>query len=206
MKFSKMMYGLVFVFLCTVSVFAENGTETVPGIEGSYSDPDNNPLGYARVSLYDGSLARVRSMITAADGSFRFSGLQPGPYYLEFTMPGAPNVWYGGPDKSAITVGASIVCIAFRYPESPGIAGRYLGRDGGAMGVTQVRLYDSRKRRIEVMRSAADGSFRFSGLQPGAYYLEFSRSEGHSFWYGGATMSAIIVGSAMVSVECRDAK
>jgi len=42
MKFSKMMYGLVFVFLCTVSVFAENGTETVPGIEGSYSDPDNN--------------------------------------------------------------------------------------------------------------------------------------------------------------------
>jgi len=206
MKFSKIMYGLVFLFIFTAAALAEGGAETTPGIEGSYSDPDNNPLGYARVSLYDASLAKVRSMITAADGFFRFAGLPSGSYYLEFSMPGAPSVWYGGADRSAIIVGDSSVIIAFSYPESSGIMGKYLGQDGEPLGVTQVSLYDSRKKRIELMLSAADGSFRFSGLRAGVYYLEFSRSEGQSSWYGGATMSAIIVGSTTVSVECRDSR
>lgn len=201
MKAQTMIIGLVFLLACSVPVLALDGKKDTAGIEGTFTDHDGTLLGYVRVDLYDSRLTLVRSMKTAADGSFRFSGLQPGAYRLQFSMPGAPPAWYGGASRTPITVTDSMVSVDFSYPQGPGISGIYLDRKDQPLPFTQVFLYDSGQKQIDTVVSAGNGSFRFSGLRPGVYYLACMRDGEQTVWYGGASMEPIVVGSSGVSVE-----
>jgi len=203
MKTPRLLAVLVVSAVCCYPAMAQSGSATMPGIEGTYYDPDGNPLGYASVALYDASQVKVCGMVTAVDGSFRFSGLQAGSYYLEFSMPGAPPVWYGGEYRTPVIVGNTMLSLAFSYPRGPGIAGTCTGPDGAPLAFTTVTLHDRRRAPLAQIIAAADGSFRFMGLKPGVYYLEFTRSGSPSVWYGGASAATVEVGSATVSVEFR---
>jgi hypothetical protein len=201
MKVKTMIMGLACLLACSVSVLALDGKKDIAGIEGRFTDHDGTPLGYVRVDLYDSGPALVRSMRTAADGTFRFAGLQPGVYQLQFSMPGAPPAWFGGASRTPIPVVDSIVTVDFSYPQGPGITGIYLDRKEQPLPFTQVYLYDSGQKQIDTVLSAGNGSFRFFGLRPGVYYLACVRAGEPTAWYGGASMEPIVVGNSGVSVE-----
>ncbi len=195
------MMIMVLACLLACSVFAFDGKKDTPGIEGRFADQDGSLLGYAQVHLYDSRLAPVRSMKTAVDGTFRFSGLQAGVYYLQFSMAGAPAVWYGGSSRTPITVTDSSVTVLFSYPQGPGISGIYLDRQELPLPNAQVYLYDSVQKQIDTVLSAGNGFFRFSGLQPGVYYLKCSRAGEPAVWYGGVNKEPVVVGNSSVAVE-----
>ncbi len=196
-----MIIGLACLLACIVPVLAVDGKKDIPGIEGRFTDHDGTLLGYVRVDLYDSRLTLVRSMKTAADGSFRFTGLEPGAYRLQFSMPGAPAAWYGGETGTPITIADSIVVVDFSYPQGSGISGIHLDRQDRPLPFTHVYLYDSGQKQIDTVLSAGNGWFRFSGLRPGVYYIACVRAGEPTAWYGGSSMEPIVVGNSGVTVE-----
>jgi hypothetical protein len=112
-----MIIGLACLLACSVSVLALDEDRDVPGIEGVCTATDGSLLGSVRVILYDSRQLKLDSMLTAADGLFRFSGLRPGVYYLECARPGAPSVWYGGATSEPIVVGTTMVAVELVAPQ-----------------------------------------------------------------------------------------
>lgn len=201
MKARITFIGLACLLACSVSVSALDGKHGAPGIEGRFYDQDGALLGYVEVSLYDSRQALVRSTRTAADGTFRFSGLQAGVYRLRFSMPGAPAAWYGGASGTPIAVADSIVSVDFSYPRGPGISGIYLDGQERPLPHAQVYLYDSGLKQLDSVLSAGNGMFRFSGLRPGVYYIRCQRNGEPEAWYGGVSKEPVVVGSSSVNVE-----
>ena len=155
------------------------------------------------VALYDSNRRMVTSTITGTDGSFTFSGLQPGTYFLQFSKSGAPDVWHGGGNGQSITVGNSNATVNFQYPQGLNITGRYTDSDGSNMRMSMVALYDSNRRMVTSTMTGTDGRFTFSGLQSGTYFLQFSKSGAPDVWHGGGNGQAVTVGNSNVTVNFR---
>lgn len=77
---------------------------------------DGSLMDSVRVILYDSRQLKVDSMLTAADGSFIFYGLQPGVYYLACMLSEAPTVWYGGATGEPVVVGTTTVTVEIVAP------------------------------------------------------------------------------------------
>ena len=90
--------------------------EAPSALSGTYLDSDGSPLSISAVSLFDSTGERLLTAVTNMKGVFEFSGLKAGDYLLKFTKSGAPDVWYGGDDKTPVTVGSGDVRVKFRYP------------------------------------------------------------------------------------------
>ena len=77
---SRMMAIALLAAMCTGLVFAQKNKDkddpTVRGLQGFVNDPDDKPVAGAVVQLKDTRTLQVRSFITQADGSYRFSGLR----------------------------------------------------------------------------------------------------------------------------------
>jgi len=111
MKVKTMILVLACLSACTVSVFALDGKKDNVEIEGTFTDHDGTPLAYAQVFLYDSGQKQIDTVLSAGDGSFRFSGLLPGVYYICCVRDGEPTVWYGGSSMEPIVVGSSGVSV-----------------------------------------------------------------------------------------------
>jgi hypothetical protein len=65
---------------CTGLVFAQKNKDkddpTIRSLQGYVNDPDDKAVAGAVVQLKDTRTLQVRSFITEADGSYRFSGLR----------------------------------------------------------------------------------------------------------------------------------
>ena len=201
MNFTKKAFSLCLMVGIMISVPNLMFSQTLGSITGKYTDSSGNTLGYSSVTLYDANKRMVTTAVTQADGVFTFSGLQSGTYYLQFSKSGAPDVWYGGGNGQTVTVSNSNVTVNFQYPQGLNIAGKYTDSNGSALGYNSVTLYDANRRMITTTVTKTDGTFTFSGLQSGTYYLQFSKSGAPDVWHGGGNGQAVSVGNSNVTVN-----
>ncbi|MCL2442750.1 MAG: carboxypeptidase regulatory-like domain-containing protein [Treponema sp.] len=186
-------------------IFLVNATavfaQQLASITGRYTDSDGSNMRMAMVAIYDSNRRMVTSTMTGTDGRFTFSGLQAGNYFLQFSKSGAPDVWHGGGNGQAVTVGNANVTVNFQYPQGLNITGIYTDTNGSAMRMAMVALYDSNRRMVTSTMTGTDGRFTFSGLQAGNYFLQFSKSGAPDVWHGGGNGQAVTIGSANVTVN-----
>jgi len=77
--------GILFVFLTTVSVFAQAGTSSVRGL---VKDPQGNVVAGAAVALTNSATSFSRTTTTTTDGVFTFEQVPVGDYRIEVTATG----------------------------------------------------------------------------------------------------------------------
>ena len=162
-------------------------------------------VGGVTVDLYDGGGNFIATTTTAADGSYGFADLVPGDYYVDFTLPGgymfSPQD-QGGDDTvdsdadtttgvaatttlspgendttwdAGLTPLASIGDFVWNDVNADGI------QDAGELGIggVTVDLYDGGGNFIATTTTAADGSYSFTNLVPGDYYVDFTTPAGY---------------------------
>ncbi len=150
---------------------------------GGYSDGDLPMAGVTINLLKDGQV--IATTTTAADGSYSFSGLEPGDYEVEEVLPAGTEAT--SPTKLAasitencldvtdkdffnkVVVGRKGSISGHKYNDVDG-SGGYSDGDLPMAGVTINLLKDGQV--IATTTTAADGSYSFSGLEPGDYEVE----------------------------------
>ena len=79
-SFSRTMVIAVLAVACAGLMSAQKKKDkedpTIRSLQGQVNDPDEKPVAGAVVQLKDTRTLQVRSFITQADGSYRFSGLR----------------------------------------------------------------------------------------------------------------------------------
>lgn len=167
---------------------------------------DVSGLAGARLALQDGRGQAIADTTTTADGSYAFPDLPAGSYRLVETPPAGygastaeeltvevPRAGLGGQDFRVTT--ASVSGVVSRDPadgvNGPGIAGI-----AGAV-VTLTGTDDSGQTITRTTTTAADGSYRFSGLRGGGYTLTETLAAGSRDADGASapshTLSVVLV-------------
>jgi LPXTG-site transpeptidase (sortase) family protein len=195
--------GLAFQDLDFDGVYEPTGTPAETGLAGVtinvYVDPGmGNPLGTA-----------IRTVTSAADGTYTTGDLAPGDYILEFVEPSGFALTtqdQGGDDavdsdadptngQAAVTVttGATIDDVFAGFIPSSSIAGVVFEdldgnglQDAGEPGIESVTvtLLDGTGAPFSpavTTTTAADGTYLFDSLEPGDYIVEFTAPTGTSF-------------------------
>jgi hypothetical protein len=152
------------------------------------------PLDRAEVMLSTAGQDRtqVAEVITSETGTFRFDRLEAGKYTLEVFRRGYITSGYQEHDGfvTAIVTGQDQDSSDIRFELFPSgiIAGSVLDDAGDAVAGAQVSLYretdDSGEIRIVNARTDTTddtGTYEFSRLMPGAYYLAVSASPWYAF-------------------------
>lgn len=141
-------------------------------------------------------------------GSYRFTGVRPGNYYLRFVIPSAYQIsesLIGSPDTDSDITGQfgrgttnvfSIVSGESKYNIDgaaylPACIGdrvwNDLNKDGNqdagepGIGDILVSLYTSTGMLLDTMRTDTAGTYKFNNLRSRLYYLRFSMKEGFQF-------------------------
>ncbi len=149
-------------------------------LSGDYGAGDG-PVEGVTIELYKGE-EKVASTATAADGSYIFDDLEEGTYTVKEVLPAG---WYAvDPDDGAwedVAVGCGDVdgknflnCrlmeISGHKYEDADLSGDYGAGDGPVEGVT-IELYKGEEK-VASTATAADGSYSFTGLEPGTYTVK----------------------------------
>ncbi|MCK5738887.1 hypothetical protein KAH55_06885, partial [bacterium] len=175
-----------------------NGVQDVgePGIAG------------VSVSLYTSTGSQVGSAATTAgDGSYSFSDLAPGSYYMQFAIPGGyvrTHANEGSDDKDSdanestglshtfvltsnetdLTVDAGFYQTA-TLGDFVWLDGNYDGvqNDAGVVSGVSISLTGTNNvgESVNHSTSASSGNYEFTGLAPGNYNLSFSLPAGQLF-------------------------
>jgi len=159
------------------------------------------------VRLHECTGEILASTTTDATGHYRFENLLPGDYYVEFILPAgyrfSPQNQGGNDteDSDANAVTGNSECTLLTAGENdltwdagvyqPAAIGDYVWLDtnadglqdageSGVPGVT-VRLYTCQGELLATTTTAGDGSYLFSELVPGEYYVEFVLPSGYFF-------------------------
>jgi uncharacterized repeat protein (TIGR01451 family) len=184
---------------------------------GGFSAGDSG-LGGATVTLTgtDTNGAAVsRTETTVADGSYRFDGLLAGTYRVNETQPagfadGADSLGSAGgvntanDEFSGIGLGVGVQATGYDFGETvstapgTGAIGGTVYRDrnqDGALGAAEpglagvtVELRDSGNALVATTTTAADGSYLFTGITPGAGYQVI---ETQPVGYGSSTANTL---------------
>ncbi len=188
-------------------------------------DAGETGISGVTVTLYGSNGTTVLgSTTTAADGSYHFTGLAAGTYYVGFSTPSGYifSPQYAGSDTSKdsnanvttnVTTGTNmsdVVTLTAGQTDNTIDAGLYqpaaLGdfvwndtnhngiQDAGETGISgvTVTLYGSNGTTVlGTTTTAADGSYHFTGLAAGTYYVGFSTPSGYVFspQYAGSDTS-----------------
>src|SRR5438132_3317982 len=73
-------------------------------IEGSVIDPSGAAVAKATVTIHNAVTGYTRSVLSATDGTFRFSNIPPNPYHLEVAAPGFATFAQDVSIRSAIPI------------------------------------------------------------------------------------------------------
>ena len=154
--------------------------DATQGVSGTvYTQPGGAPVGWADVSLRQVSegwwgFTEIDSLTTDADGTFEFTGVPPGDYYLYASHSGYDCF----PDRRDVTVaagqmttGQDLHLVAW---SAQGLAGRVTSAlDGSGVEGAGIELregYDAPCGYLyRTTTTAADGSYAFTGVEPGDY-------------------------------------
>lgn len=141
------------------------------------------PLGKARVSLFDtGNPANVVWMITSENGHFEFVSLRSGKFSLQGAKRGFISAAYEQHEQfsTAIVTGAGFNTenLVLRLTPLALLGGRVIDESGDPVRNARITLYLEDHRagmnRITLAGGGStddQGSYEFSGLTPGNYFL-----------------------------------
>jgi protocatechuate 3,4-dioxygenase beta subunit len=177
-----------------VTVYFGNAPDIV--LKGSisghkYNDVDGNgaysagdlPLAGVTIELWTGGVL-VATTTTAADGSYSFTGLEPGDYKVKEIVPLGTEATSPASVDVALAEGQDVTCIDFfnktvvvlkgsisghKYNDVDG-NGAYSAGDLPLAGVT-IELWTGGVL-VATTTTAADGSYSFTGLEPGDYKVK----------------------------------
>lgn len=134
-------------------------------ISGIVLDEDGNEVEGALVKVLDGS-DELDSMTTEADGEYRFTVLAGGDYSVEITYP----------DSNSFTQVLSNLQNLPTVIEQPDglfrIEGKVVDQEGNGVYQARIHLYQVDGTDLGYFRTYQDGSYSFSDLEAGSYYLE----------------------------------
>ncbi|MFJ3445111.1 ABC transporter permease subunit [Streptomyces sp. NPDC086081] len=178
-------------------------------------DPDKGVLNAAVVSVHDAfkeqssyPTARARDgqgLTKEKDGSYRSAAVSPGDA-VTLGLVGVQPADLPGDARPAATAAErkaaadelrGVVYLDFT-PGGGGEQGKVDARESGLPGMKVEAVRDGE--RVAAATTAADGSFRFEGLEPGSYAVELPASnfaapyEGVS-WLGPALVTPAIIGA-----------
>ena len=144
---------------------------------------DTSPVTGAAVELYDGTGSLVATTSTAPDGSYAFSGLEPGVYTVVVLPPdGAPFTNPGGDSDVDPDTGSAVVVAATAANVDAGVLPGFIGGlvwldldgdgspagEAGAGGVG-VGLVDAGGATIATTTTDGSGAYTFGPLAAGDY-------------------------------------
>ena len=187
----------------SVQVAPENFSEAISGAVGDrvYLDLDGDStddggtdpgLANVRLILYEDGADNVvgtiddefrGSILTDANGNYRFSDLPDGTYYvdvLDNSLPAGLTLTQGpDPSATASIAGTEDLTLDFGYTPTLGAIGDFVwidadgvgDQDAGEVGLggVSVELYDSGNNLVAMTTTGADGFYLFTGLAADTY-------------------------------------
>ena len=151
--------------------------------------PNGDPAAGAVVKLTDESPGeappayQLRSTTTAADGSFRFDGVEPRTYYVVANLSGHLPSEYGQRSPTGTGIAFEVgsgqrVNLRLTLWPTAGISGRVFDADGDAVGRAQVLalrlVYNDGKPSMTIAQTVMTndrGEYRMFWLTPGTYHV-----------------------------------
>ncbi|MAS37945.1 MAG: hypothetical protein CL610_28380, partial [Anaerolineaceae bacterium] len=153
------------------------------------------------VTLYDGDDNQIDDTTTDSNGNYLFEDLEPGDYYVVFTLPtdyvfspqdntGATDATDSDADTTTgTTIDTTLISGENDLTWDAGMyqfasIGDYVWHDTNANGIQDggepglqgvtVTLYDGGNNEIDTTTTDADGLYLFEDLVPGDYYVDFA--------------------------------
>ena len=181
-------------------------------------DPGEAGIGGVTVELLDASGSVVTTQVTADDGSYLFTGVAAGEYRVRVAAsnfnaaaaldgysvtsgaqsPGsnlsAPVTVTGGDIFTQVDFGYRNAASTYTITDAVWLdIDADTAFDAGEVGIgnVTVNLLDSGGDLVATTRSAADGSFSFSGVAPGTYTLSMTDNAGELIGLGGTTTAGM---------------
>jgi hypothetical protein len=186
------MWVFALLLLLTVTSAAQERNASPSGSGGQFrisgtvvNAINDQPLGGAYVTITAVQGAAARTVMTAADGAFRFDGVRAGKYALSAERRGFASQQFQQHENfsTAIAAGPALDSgnIVFRVVPDAAFSGRIADEQGDAVGNARVMLIreqvaEGRAIKAIVANVATDdqGRYHFAHLKPGAYYLAVS--------------------------------
>ncbi len=152
-------------------------------LTGDGFSADDTGLGGVTINLYlNGGSTPVASTVTAADGSYSFSNLGPGTYFVQEAVPPGStqtggNAGYtinaaSGSNSTGNNFG-NFSNVAITGTKFNDITGDGFSADDTPLAGVTINLYlNGGSTPIASTVTAADGSFAFNNLGPGTYYVQ----------------------------------
>jgi hypothetical protein len=193
--------------LASTAVPGVNATLQQAGvIAGTVTDTTTFPIAGICVTAYSGG--QSANAVTATDGTYTISGLNPGSYKVSFSA-GCGSVasyqptWFGGAATESastsvtVTGGATTPAIGASLASSSStatISGTVKDTTSAAVSGFCVYAYAGASDVTSTI-TASDGTYSFTGLAPGIYDIEFTSGCGDpgvdvGQWYQGAAMQS----------------
>jgi hypothetical protein len=187
------MWVLASLLLLTVASAAQERNAPPAGSGGQFQISgtvvnaiNDQPLGGAYVTITAVQGAAARTVMSGADGSFRFDGVRPGKYQLSAERRGYASQQFQqheGRFSTAIVVGPDLDSgnLVFRAVPDASFSGRIADEQGDAVRSAHVMLIreevaEGRAIKAIVANVTTDdqGRYHFAHLKPGAFYIAVS--------------------------------
>jgi len=165
-------------------------------ISGKVTATGGTGLLNVEVTAYPyGEGTSVGSVYTAADGSYSFTGLEPGSYELvTYNIQGYVDEWYNDIQYSEIFAGTSptpvdvtagdATNVDFQLDVGRSISGTVTAVGGAPLQNIQVHCDTETLHWVRYVGTAANGTYTISGLEPGRYVLATDNTLGYiDEWY-----------------------
>lgn len=137
------------------------------------AEATGEPVGGACVTLFDLDLTEVVSGCADADGHYEIPDVAAGSYKARATADGYPEMWahHKGSGLAADVLDLPHA-LHFALRQGSGTVRGQITDQGAPAAGASVSITDVNQRWWSTVRTAADGTYAFTGLAPDAYRLQ----------------------------------
>ncbi len=166
---SRQITGNVMNFYCSSEMGTINGTVTTDG---------TTPIANVTIRLTDAMGNVVKTTTTGIDGTYSFSDVRKGTYYVteivpdKYQNPASNNV------EASITVNNQVVPVNFiNAPVT--VSGNVTGTDNTPLGSVTVTLTNQYGTPVGTATTDGNGNYSIVGVADGTYTVTISNSDGY---------------------------